>query len=117
ILLLVFIGFFGNVAFISTVLSRRKCRSSRALLLCILCSLHCVMLTHFFMNVLRTFNGTKLTKQECIFALTIPPTMYAVSHQAMLYLLLGFDLLISLIDPAKHHQIRTIPYVVALQVP
>lgn len=37
-----------------------------------------------------------------MFALTVPPVMYAVSHQALLYLFLGFDVLLSLANPTKY---------------
>lgn len=74
----VFFGFFGNLSFLYTIATNEKIRSSRglqtqfnplincfstALLLCILCVMHCVMLTHNFINVFRIMGGIRLTKQ------------------------------------------------------
>ncbi|GMR45369.1 hypothetical protein PMAYCL1PPCAC_15564, partial [Pristionchus mayeri] len=113
----VFVGFFGNLSFIHTVATNDKIRSSRAFLLCILCIMHCVMLSHNFLNAFRIMGGVQLTKEECVHAHTIPPTMYAVSHQAILLVILGIDVMLSLLNPARYIRIRTIPYVVLLQIP
>ncbi|GMR45366.1 hypothetical protein PMAYCL1PPCAC_15561, partial [Pristionchus mayeri] len=97
----VIFGFFGNLSFIYTVATNEKIRSSRALLLSVLCIMHCVMLLHNFFNVFRIIGGVRLTKEECVFAHAIPPTMYAVSHQALLYVILGIDVIVSLLYPAR----------------
>ncbi|GMR60782.1 hypothetical protein PMAYCL1PPCAC_30977, partial [Pristionchus mayeri] len=117
IFLIVAIGLFGNISFVFTVFRNRRIRTIRAYLLSILCLMHIIMLLHNIINVFRNMTGVQLSKQECIFALTIPPTIYAVSHQAFLYLILGIDVLVSLIFPSRYIRIRSLPYVLSLQVP
>ncbi|GMS94879.1 hypothetical protein PENTCL1PPCAC_17054, partial [Pristionchus entomophagus] len=111
------VGLYGNACFILTIIRHKELRTARTLLLVTMCAMHIMVLINFLTSRLIYLQTIQITRQDCFLIYSIPPGNYATSHQLVLYFILVFGIIISLLWPIRYNTIRRGFYVALAQIP
>ncbi|GMT26022.1 hypothetical protein PFISCL1PPCAC_17319, partial [Pristionchus fissidentatus] len=108
-------GVFGNFSFVIAVRAKKELRNKHGILLCIMCGVQTICLIFEALKLTKIAIHSALTREACFG--TIFLYVFCDSYQAMGILIVGFDILYSLLAPIKYYNLRNFPYLLYLQLP
>ncbi|CAJ0602248.1 unnamed protein product [Cylicocyclus nassatus] len=109
------IGLFGNFNVIWATYRHKHLRNKHGLLLANLAVYHIICISNQFVNMKYSYSHQLPRQNECF--KWILPYVFAICAQAMMYVVIGGDLLAAILVPLKHRIIRPLPYVLIVSVP
>ncbi|KAK5983241.1 hypothetical protein GCK32_006263 [Trichostrongylus colubriformis] len=109
------LGLFGNVNIIWATYRKPQLQKKHGLLLANLAGYHLICISWQWVNVFYSVKHRIPRQNEC-FKLILP-YIFAISAQAIMYVVIVGDLLAAVLVPLRHHFFQPFQYVVVLSIP
>lgn len=109
------LGLFGNCNVIWATCRKPQLRKKHGLLLAHLAGYHLICISSQWVNLSYSVNRQPPQQDEC-FRLILP-YIFAISAQAMMYVVIVGDLLAAILIPLRHHFLQPSGYVTIVSIP
>ncbi|GMR48995.1 hypothetical protein PMAYCL1PPCAC_19190, partial [Pristionchus mayeri] len=114
-IVLILFGLFGNCSFIVAVRTKKEIRNKHGILLSITCTAQTICLIFELVKRSDLAIAGNLTRETCFKSVFL--YIIAAMYQTIGILMVGVDILVSLIAPVKYFSLRHFPYLLYLQIP
>ncbi|GMR34080.1 hypothetical protein PMAYCL1PPCAC_04275, partial [Pristionchus mayeri] len=108
-------GIAGNSLFCYAVYKRPEIRGKHSFLLAVNCSVQVVCIAFEFVNAICQMSHKQWHRSECLNFIAF--YLFLGNYQAMMYVVVGADMLFALFAPLRYLRLPHFPYLLLLQLP